>query len=183
MSSRSHNKIRCQVATTNEHIRDAMILRSICFVHEQGIAPEFIFDGNETQATHFIFYDGTVPVGSLRVRWFNGFVKYERTCFREAYRHPFVVKRCIAMTFPHVTRKGYTKMMTQAEPRLAELWARLFNGRILDAPAVEIEGHPPYLTIIGDLPINPDVLTLDSDPRLLLQVEGEWDKITDDQRA
>ncbi len=72
MTKRSHNAIRCQVATTSDHIRDAMILRSICFVHEQGIAPGFIFEGNETQGTHFFFYDGTVPAGSLRVRWFMG---------------------------------------------------------------------------------------------------------------
>ena len=175
MPATMHNALRCQVATTSDHIRDAMILRSICFVHEQGISPDFIFDGNETQATHFIFYDGSDPIGSLRIRWFANFAKYERTCNRQKYRHPFVGKRCIQMTFPHVSRKGYTRIMTQAEPRLAELWERLFKGEIAGRP-VKIAGHPePYVTVLGTVPADPDAITTGSDGAVLLRVEGEWD--------
>ena len=175
MPASLHNALRCQVATTSDHIRDAMILRSICFVHEHGISPDFIFDGNETQATHFIFYDVNEPVGSLRVRWFADFAKYERTCFRQAYRQPFMIKRCLQMTFPHVSRKGYTRALTQAEPRLAELWARLFKGEIVGQP-VQIAGHPePYVTVLVSLPAHPDAITLRSDGAVLLRVEGEWD--------
>ncbi|WP_234689268.1 hypothetical protein, partial [Allorhizobium ampelinum] len=133
--------IRCQVAMTPDHVRDAMILRSICFVHEHGISPSFIFDGNDHQATHFVFYDGTEPVGSLRIRWFADFAKYERTCFRERYRHPYTVKRCIQMTFGHVGRKGYTQVLTQAEERLARLWTKLFDLEIADTPPIQIGEH------------------------------------------
>ncbi|GAA3066581.1 hypothetical protein GCM10010520_12990 [Rhizobium viscosum] len=168
--------LRCQVATTPDHVRDAMILRSICFVHEHGISPSFIFDGNDHQATHFVFYDGEDPVGSLRIRWFADFAKYERTCFREKYRHPFTVKRCIQMTFDHVARKGYTKVLTQAEQRLARLWTILFDLEIVDSPPVEIAGHPePYLTVVGTIPASSDPITMESSSALLLRVEGQWD--------
>ncbi|WP_244492373.1 hypothetical protein [Aureimonas sp. AU12] len=173
------NSIRCQIATMPEHIRDSMIMRSICFVQEHGIAPNFIFDGNDHQATHVVFYDGDEPIGSLRIRWFAEFAKYERTCFREAYRHPSVLKRCIRMTFEHVARKGYAKVMTQAEPRLARLWTILFKGEFIDTQPVQIPGHgEPYLSVIGAIDRHPCAITPESDSALLLRIEGEWDRPT-----
>ena len=167
--------LRCQVAITSDHVRDAMILRSICFVHEHGYAPEFIFDGNDHQATHFVFYNGNEPIGSLRIRWFADFAKYERTCFREQYRHPFTVKRCIQVTFDHVARKGYTKILTQAEERLAKLWIRLFDLELVDNNPTWIEGHrEPYFTIGGLIPASPQPITMNSDGNTLLSIEGEW---------
>lgn len=175
-STKGRNALRCVVATTAEHVRDSMILRSICFVNELGISPSFIFDGNDHQATHFVFYDGDDPIGSLRVRWFAGFAKYERTCFRENYRQPFTIKRCIQMTFEHAARKGYTRVMTQSEPRLTKLWTKLFKFDVLEKPPVWIEGHPePYMTVVGTIPASDHAIDMESDGSLLLKVEGEWD--------
>lgn len=176
-AARRGNSLRCVIATAPEHIRDSMILRSICFVQELGISPAFIFDGNDHQATHVVFYDGDDPIGSLRIRWFAGFAKYERTCFREAYRNPFVIKRCIQTTFDHVARKGYTIVATQSEPRLTALWTKLFKFDVLDRPPVQIAGHPePYLTVVGTIAPRDDAITLETDGAVLLRVEGDWDK-------
>lgn len=170
------NSLRCVVATTPEHMRDIVIVRSICFVHELGISSSFIFDGNDQQATHFVFYDGDEVVGALRVRWFADFAKYERTCFRERYRQPFAIKRCIQMTFEHVARKGYTRVMTQSEPRLTRLWTKLFKFDVLDNDPLEIAGHPePYMTVVGTIPPAGDAITMASDSAMLLRVEGRWD--------
>jgi hypothetical protein len=80
------------------------------------------------------------------------------------------------MTFDHVARKGYTKVLTQAEQRLARLWTILFDLEIVDSPPVEIAGHPePYLTVVGTIPASSDPITMESSSALLLRVEGQWD--------
>jgi hypothetical protein len=80
------------------------------------------------------------------------------------------------MTFDHVARKGYTKVLTQAEQRLARLWTILFDLEIVDSPPVEIAGHPePYLTVVGTIPASSDPITVESSSALLLRVEGQWD--------
>ncbi|WP_244430727.1 hypothetical protein [Rhizobium sp. CF142] len=80
------------------------------------------------------------------------------------------------MTFDHVARKGYTKVLTQAEQRLARLWTILFDLEIVDSPPVEIAGHPePYLTVVGTIPASSDPITMESSSAMLLRIEGQWD--------
>jgi len=174
------NSLRAVIATSAEHMRDVTILRSICFVHELNIPSRFVFDGNDNQATHFVFYDGEEPIGALRIRWFAGFAKYERTCFREKARNPFIIKRCIQATFEHVARKGYTQVMTQSEPRLTKLWTKLFGFEALDDKPAYILGHSePYITVVGTLKPHDEAITMDADSALLLRVEGDWDRPSD----
>jgi hypothetical protein len=80
------------------------------------------------------------------------------------------------MTFDHVARKGYTKVLTQAEQRLARLWTILFDLEIVDSPPVEIAGHPePYLTVVGTIPASSGPITMESSSAMLLRIEGQWD--------
>ncbi len=175
------NSLRTVIATTADHMRDITILRSICFVHELGIPSRFVFDENDNQATHFVFYDGDEPIGALRIRWFAGFAKYERTCFRETARNPFVIKRCIQETFDHVARKGYTSVMTQSEPRLTKLWTKLFGFTVMneEEPAFILGHDEPYLTVVGTLKPHADPVTMESPSAVLLRVEGAWDRPSD----
>lgn len=176
--SKGANSLKIVVATTPEQMRDITILRSICFVHEQGIPASYIFDGNDQQSTHFVFYDGDEPIGSLRIRWFAGFAKYERTCFREKYRNPFIIKRCILATFDHVARKGFTRIITQSEPRLTRLWVKLLGFEILEGKETYVLDHEePYITIEGHIPAHADPITVDSNSEVLFRVEGEWDNV------
>lgn len=179
-SRTGRNSLRVVIATSAEHMRDITILRSICFVHEMDVPARFVFDGNDQQATHFVFYDGEEPIGALRIRWFADFAKYERTCFREKARNPFVIKRCIQATFDHVARKGYSKVMTQSEPRLTKLWTKLFGFEAHDDKPAYILGHAePYITVTGTLAPRADAITMEADSALLLRVEGEWDRASE----
>ncbi|MFD2236936.1 hypothetical protein [Aureimonas populi] len=171
------NSLRAVVATTPEHMRDVTILRSICFVHELDIPPAFIFDGNDSQATHFVFYDGDEPIGALRIRWFAGFAKYERTCFREKYRNPFIIKRCIQITFEHCARKGFTRIVTQSEPRLTRLWTKLLGLEVMEGKDTYLFGsEEPYHLLTGEIPAHPEPVSMDSPAEVLLRVEGAWDQ-------
>ena len=89
-----HNQIRPEIVTTYEQLLHAYAIRSICFMEEHGVKAQQTFDGNDYQATHVIVYSGEEPIGTLRIRWFKDFAKFERTAFREAYRNVHILKAC-----------------------------------------------------------------------------------------
>ena len=111
-----HNQIRTEVVTTYEQLLHAYAVRSICFMEEHGVPARHEFDGNDYQATHVIAYAGDEPVGTLRIRWFKDFAKFERTSFRKAYRDMRTVKAVAEFSFDHVARKGFDKVITHAQP-------------------------------------------------------------------
>src|SRR3954467_14802988 len=87
-----HNQIRPEIVTTYEQLLHAYAIRSICFMEEHGVRAQQTFDGNDYQATHVIVHAGDEPIGTLRIRWFKDFAKFERTAFRKAYRNSHTLK-------------------------------------------------------------------------------------------
>src|ERR1700722_2134600 len=114
---KSDNTIRIVVATNNEQLLDAYAVRSICFMEKKGVPARSIFDGNDFQATHIVVYANDEPIGASRVRWFNNFVKIERTAFRKAYRNPRILRQTATFIFEHAAKKGYSKALTLAQPQ------------------------------------------------------------------
>src|ERR1043166_7886201 len=47
----SHNSIRVEIVTTYEQLLHAYAIRSICFIEENGMKAQQMFDGNDYQAT------------------------------------------------------------------------------------------------------------------------------------
>jgi len=176
---RTDNAIRVIVATNNEQLLDAYAVRSICFMEEKGIPARSIFDGNDFQATHIVVYSGDEPIGSLRLRWFNNFVKMERTAVRKAHRNTRVLQRIGAFAIEHAARKGYTKATTLAEIQYANVWVRLFGWRELAGKAPTILGNgEKYIELVKEFAPDAEPLTPESDSKLLLRVEGYWDRPT-----
>src|SRR5947209_4339477 len=108
----SHNQIRTEIVTTYEQLLHAYAIRSICFMEEHGVLAQHEFDGNDYQATHVIVYSGDEPIGTLRIRWFKAFAKFERTSFRKDYRNIHTLRTAADFAFDHVARKGYDKVIT-----------------------------------------------------------------------
>src|SRR3954454_15716566 len=98
----SHNRIRTQIVTTYQQLLHAYAVRSICFMEEHGVPAQHEFDGNDYQATHVIVYSDNEPIGTLRIRWFKDFAKFERTSFRKAFRDTHVLRRTAEFSFEHV---------------------------------------------------------------------------------
>src|SRR5438045_2475825 len=146
----SHNRIRTEVVTTYEQLLHAYAIRSICFMEEHGVKAQQTFDGNDYQATHVIAYSGDEPIGTLRIRWFKDFAKFERTAFRQAYRNTHILRIVADFSFDHVARKGYEKVITHAQPKYARLWRIVFGFRNAEGKKpVYFEGHDePYIELI-----------------------------------
>jgi len=148
-------------------------------MEEKGVPARSIFDGNDFQATHIVVYSGEEPIGSTRLRWFNNFVKMERTAVRKAHRNTRVLQRMGAFAMEHAARKGYTKAITLAEARYANIWVRLFGWReVTEKPPTVLGDGEKYIELVKEFASAADPLTPESDSKILLRVEGYWDRPT-----
>jgi hypothetical protein len=173
----SHNQIRTEVVTTYEQLQHAYAVRSICFMEEHGVPAIHEFDGNDYQATHVVVYAGREPVGTLRIRWFRDFAKFERTSFRKAYRDVYVLKNAADFAFDHVARKGFDKVITHAQPKYARLWRMILGFRNAEGKKpIYFDGHPePYLELVRDLVLPENAISVTTDSAVLFRIEGAWD--------
>jgi hypothetical protein len=172
---KSDNTVRIVVVTNSEQLLHAYAVRSICFMEETGLAARRAFDGNDFQATHIVAYANDEPIGSSRIRWFNGFAKIERTGFRQAYRNVRVIKQTADFMFEHVARKGYSKVITLAKPKYAAIWVRMLGFRqIAERPPILSGEGEPFLELIKNLTTPADAISIDTDASVLFRVEGSW---------
>lgn len=173
---RSHNLIRAEIVTTYEQLLHAYAIRSICFMEEHGVKAQQTFDGNDYQATHVIVYAGNEPIGTVRIRWFKDFAKFERTSFRKAYRNVHVLKTCAQFAFDHVARKGFDKVITHAQPKYARLWRVILGFKNADKQPLYFEGHEePYIELVKELTPPANVISESTDAAVLFRIEGFWD--------
>lgn len=182
---RTHNLIRTEIVTTYEQLLHAYAIRAICFLEEHGVKAQQTFDGNDYQATHVIMYAGDEPIGTVRIRWFKDFAKFERTCFRQAYRNTRILKSCATFLFDHVARKGYDKVITHAQPKYARLWRIIFGFKNAEGKEpVYFEGHDdPYIELVKDLTPPPNAISDQTDATVLFRIEGSWDTPSEFERA
>ena len=163
--------------TTYEQLLHAYAVRSICFMEEHGVPARHEFDGNDYQATHVIAYAGDEPIGTLRIRWFKDFAKFERTSFRRAYRDMRTVKAVAEFSFDHVARKGFDKVITHAQPKFARLWRMSLGFKNAEGKKpVYFEGHEqPYIELVKELTPPPNAISERTDATILFRIEGSWD--------
>jgi hypothetical protein len=170
------NTIRCEIVKSLDQLTLVNAVKAICFLEEHGMQANLIYDGNDLQATHIIVYADKEPIGTVRVRWFRDFAKYERASFRKEWRNPRIMKACAEFTFTHVAKKGYDKVITHASPRYAAVWCRILGFQRVDKEPVYFDGHDdPYVELIKYLTVPNDAIGLQSDVATLFRVEGEWD--------
>jgi hypothetical protein len=182
---RSHNSIRAEIVTTYEQLLHAHAVRSICFMEEHGVPARHEFDGNDYQATHVVVYAGDEPIGTLRIRWFKDFAKFERTSFRKAHRNRHVLKMLADFSFEHVARKGFDKVITHAQPKYARLWRMQFGFKYAEGKKpVYFEGHDePYIELVKELTPPANVISERTDSIVLFRTEGFWDAPSDYEPA
>lgn len=175
--SRNHNQLRTEIVTTYDQLLHAYAIRGICFMEEHGIKAQQTFDGNDYQATHVVVYSGDEPIGTLRIRWFKDFAKFERTAFRKAHRNTHTLKAAANFSFDHVARKGYDKVITHAQPTYARLWRIVLGFKAVEGKKpVYFDGHDePYIELIKHLTPPANAISEATDATVLFRTEGYWD--------
>lgn len=170
------NRLRTVVVTTAEQLAQARAVRSICFMEERGLTYADEFDGNDYQATHFLMYAGEEPIGTSRVRWFAEFAKIERTAFRKEYRSTRTLRRYSKFVFGHVAQKGYAKLVTLSLQQYAQLWEREFGFTRVPGRTSQRPGDDRiYYELVKHLDVPEDAISVSTDPRIMVRVEGAWD--------
>lgn len=173
-----HNSLRFEIVQDQQQMMDALSIRAICFMEEQGVVARQAFDGNDFQATHAVAYMGDEPIAAIRIRWFNGFAKMERMAVRQAYRTPKIVKNFAEFALAHVARKGYPKAITHAKPIYARLWKQLLRFEVVTSKEPTLfRGHDePYIELVKYLDVPDDAISEDLSAAILFRVEGTWDQ-------
>lgn len=176
-ADRHDNQVRVELVTTPEQFLHAYAVRAICFMEEHGVPARQTHDGNDYQATHVIVYAADEPIGTARIRWFRDFAKMERASFREAWRHPRIIKACALFIFDHVSRKGYDRVITHAKPKYARLWRTLLGFKPASGKdPVIFEGHTePYIELVKELIPPSNAISAETNATVLFRVEGSWD--------
>ena len=178
VSRMNHNSVRFVLVSNAEQLQHAMTIRAICYMEEQGVPAKQAIDANDFYATHMLIYVADEPVGSIRVRWFKDFAKFERMAIRKAYRNPRLIRDFSTFVFGHIARKGYDTAITHAKPEYARLWQKLLRFEVVEGKKpLHFRGHgDAYVELVKRLTVPDNAIGPDSDIATLFRTEGEWDQ-------
>ena len=166
--------IRPELVTSIDQLMHVFALRATTFWQELDYPYALAFDQNDLQATHAVAYVDEEPVGAMRIRWFNGFAKLERTAFKQSDRGIANIKALSDFVFDHVARKGYTTVITHAAPKYARLWRTHFGFSRVSKPPAVYEGET-YHELMRTLIPPSNSINLESGVEVLFRTEGRWD--------
>ncbi len=175
------DEVKIKIVGTDDEYAQAMAVRREVFVKEQHIPEEKEFDGNDHCSTHVLAVHNGKPVGVMRIRYFNGFVKFERMCVLREYRKTDV-SECIMQTgMEFAAKKGYEKVYGICKKELLNRWQRNGFFAIPGAPTVEQNGMT-LVPVCGQLPKVQNVLTMQTPTEILNAREGAWDDVGADDK-
>jgi hypothetical protein len=175
MMERVERKYHWRVVRSQNDFLRAMAVRAACFDDCERLPCDRLFDGNDLCATHIIVFADEEPVGTVRIRWFNGFAKLERTGVRPQFRDSPALRIRAEYTHRHIAMKDYPIAITHAEQKYATLWRRSLDYRINpDKPAFRVAGHDAdYVELVKQLPKLNSAIDANSDVMALGRIAGE----------
>src|SRR5882672_818811 len=100
-ADRHHNRtdIEVRVVRSLDDLHKVSVLRAITYMAEQTCPYDEEFDGNDLCALHLLACERGEPVGTLRLRFFNGFCKIERVCIDSRRRGGAILVHLMAHAF------------------------------------------------------------------------------------
>ena len=171
------NDIIVELATSEDLYKAVKAVRKQVFVKEQGIPENEEFDGNDFCSAHIVAYiqkrHRKLPIGTMRIRFFSDFVKFERMAVTRNFRKTNVSANIMQYGFDYVAQKGYHKIYGMCKKELLSRWQRCGYHEIEGAKRVEQNGMM-LIPICCYIPQNPRALTMFSSPSLLTAKEGHW---------
>lgn len=161
------------VVSSDDQYKSAMSVRRQIFVEEQKISPDHEFDGNDHSATHILACVDGKPVGTMRIRYFKDFVKFERMCVLPQYRKFDVSEQIMQKAFRFAAQKGYDKVYGVCKKELLHRWAQNGFQPIENAPTV-VQNNMTLVPIMCVLPVEENRISLLTPSEVLNAPEGTW---------
>ncbi len=173
MSHNDDDEITVTVARTIDDLMRVVAVRSAVFIGEQRCPFNEEFDGNDLSGTHLLGYVGHEPVASLRIRYFADFAKIERLAVRSEFRGRRLAQQVIQAAIELCGQKGYTRVYGQSERSMVE-WYGQFGFRVPNTARNLVFSEFEFVEIVLDRPREPNAISVDSDPYVIIRPEGRW---------
>lgn len=162
-----------KIVTTDDEYAQAMTVRRAVFVNEHHIPENMEFDGNDHSSTHVLAVADGKPVGVMRIRYFNGFVKMERMCVLPEYRKTDISERIMRKGMEFSAQKGYDKVYGICKKELLSRWMKDGFEPVPGAASVQQNGMT-LIPIFCNLQVPDNALTMQTPAEILNMKEGSW---------
>jgi predicted GNAT family N-acyltransferase len=166
-------EIGVTVARNFEDMMRVAAIRNAVYIGEQECPYEEEYDGNDLSATHLLAYIGNEPVGCLRLRFFAGFAKFERMAIRKEFRRSRAAIQLARAGFKLCQKKGYNRVVGHIQEPLVPFWSR-FGFRVKPDTKRFVFSDYEYVEIVAEIEADPEAITLNADPYVLIRPEGQW---------
>ncbi len=160
--------VRCQA-----DLDQAFALRRSEFIEKQHVPEEKEFDGNDFSATHIIAKDGNKVIGTMRVRYFHDFVRFERMCVSPDYRKQDIPNQILAFTTRFLQKKGFDKALAFCKKELLGHW--LANGHLKADKIKPVKvGNLEMIGVFYPIPASGRCIRLEGNTENFFVPEGTW---------
>ncbi len=150
-------------------------IRAATYIADQQCPYDEEFDGNDFCAAHLVGYIDDEPAGCLRIRFFDGFVKFERLAVRREYRQSKLAFRLVREAMRYAAAKGYTKVYGHARHDLVRFW-QSFGFRPLEGGRPFSFSDVDYVEMVGAIAPAPTPVRIGDTPHRLIRPEHRWDQ-------
>ena len=170
-----HDRVAVAVARDLNDLARVFAIRSMVYMAEQHCPYNEEFDGNDLCATHLIATVDGEPVGTLRLRWFANFAKYERAAVRSTSRGEGVAVALFSYANDMARRRGYQRVLVHMQERLVPFWQPFGFEPRPDRPKFVFSDHR-YVEGVAHLAPHDNPIGIDASPLQINRPEGLWDE-------
>lgn len=184
MEARRARKPVCEFRAVNVYVVQAfdelvaaLSIRSRVFLSEQECPYTEEFDGNDLAgATHLLATKNGEPIGTMRVRWFGEFAKFERFAVLPKDRSMDAALALMSAGYDLAARKGFSTVLGHVQTRVVPFWVKMGGGEVrTDRPTFCFSGYE-FVEVMRELDRRDDRLTINSPALVLDRPEGDWDR-------
>ncbi|SDW77238.1 Predicted N-acyltransferase, GNAT family [Marininema mesophilum] len=125
-------KLNIRVVETEDDRIKSFLVRGIVYMHGQQCPYREEFDLNDHTATQIVGTVGDEPILTARIRYFGGFVKFERLGIREEYRGRGYGHNLIQFMMGLAEKKGYRRFYLHSQTRLESFYEQYGFKRVGD---------------------------------------------------
>lgn len=151
-----------------------LAVRAATYLEDQYIPYDEDVDGNDFTATHLLGFVGDEPAGCLRIRYFAGFVKFERLAVLARFRGKLALQ-LVRAGIAFVQMKGYRRVYGQVAEDVIKLW-RHFGAKQREGEGIQYLTDQTYYEMDLELDTPKMLLTQTSGAAILVRPEGQWDR-------
>jgi predicted GNAT family N-acyltransferase len=167
-------EVTIKLASTSDELLQSFALRAAVFMGEQHCPYDEEFDGNDYTATHVLLCVDGEPAGTMRLRWFQSFCKFERCVVLRRYRALGLHHRLNSWCKEFARRKGYSKAYVHLQKRHLPMMEKE-GFKLVDERIFQFSDHE-YYAVYCDLGPSHDAVSMTTTPMVVNRPEDRLDE-------